>query len=90
MFFPVSAYGTKADMLNALTNVCFRGQSGHGPTAATNLDLWVHGLADTLAMFILFNRITVRDRVDVGRNPCPPSWGLMNTARRSRRGRIIE
>jgi hypothetical protein len=27
-------YGYKADMLNALTNGRFWGQSGHGPTAA--------------------------------------------------------
>ena len=29
----------KADMLNALTNVRFWGQGGHGPTLLTNLDL---------------------------------------------------
>ena len=30
----MSAFWHKADMLNALTNLHFWGQSGHGPTAA--------------------------------------------------------
>ena len=44
----------------------FGGKADSDQPLLTDLDLWVHGLADTLAMFILFNRITVRDRVDVG------------------------
>ena len=36
---PHVRYWHKADMLNALTNVCFWEQSGHGQPLLTNLDL---------------------------------------------------